>query len=272
VAAQTHTNYEIMVIDDGSTDETADLLSTWPHPLQVMHLPHHGRPEPLRNVGLAAAKGEIVAFLDDDDQWQPDYLARQSAHFEANPAVGLAYCDARFLSADGRLSTPRLEPETKDGAKLLDNLLGGWAAHPSIITFRRALLDVTGPIDETIFTQGDYDFLLRLAYHTTPVCTPEPLAILQRDERGLSVQRDRLHYENAITVHNRFTSSHPLTKRQQRLSRRCRARWHNHLAQFDLAERRKTAARTHFRQALSLWPVQRRAWLGLLQSLTLRAA
>jgi glycosyltransferase involved in cell wall biosynthesis len=89
IFAQSHRPLELIVVDGGSTDGTLDLLAAYPGPLQVLI---HAEPGAAagRNIGLAAAQGQFVAFLDADDLWQPDKLARQLARFAARPELQLS--------------------------------------------------------------------------------------------------------------------------------------------------------------------------------------
>src|SRR4051812_3217208 len=97
--AQTHPPLEVIVVDDGSTDDTAEILQTYGGRIRAMRQANAGVAA-ARNAGLAAASGRYVGFLDSDDVWAPDKLARQLAVFDAQPALGLVHCGLERTDAN----------------------------------------------------------------------------------------------------------------------------------------------------------------------------
>ena len=105
VLAQTFTDFELLAIDDGSKDGTADILKSIRDPrLRVIHQTNRGISES-RNRGIEAARGDIVAFLDGDDLWLPSRLARDVAIFAAEPGVGITFWNFRRFSEEGEYPT-----------------------------------------------------------------------------------------------------------------------------------------------------------------------
>lgn len=264
VAAQSLRDYEVIVVDDGSTDRTREMVAR--RDVTLIALAHGGRPERCRNAAFAVARGELIALLDDDDLWAPDYLERQLERFDREPSIGLCYCDVRYLYPDGTLSAPRLEPEHRDGGRLLDHLLDGLSLFPSMLIFRRALLARCGPIAEYIPSRGDHEFLLRIAYHARAVCTPIPLVTLRRDPGGVAASLGLIHYFSAIDNFERFLATHPLDPRRRLLARRALARFDTHLGLALLATGAPARARRRFVRSLRRWPLQRTAWRALAGS------
>ena len=104
VLAQTFTDFELLAIDDGSTDGTADILESIRDPrLRVIHQINRGISE-TRNRGIEEARGDIIAFLDGDDIWLPSRLARDVAIFAAEPDVGVTFWNFRRFSEEGEYS------------------------------------------------------------------------------------------------------------------------------------------------------------------------
>jgi glycosyltransferase involved in cell wall biosynthesis len=103
VLAQTYGDLEVVVVDDGSTDDTPQVLAAFQDPrLHVIRTRNHGK-SAARNRGLDEARGRYIAFLDADDRWRPRKLERQLAVLEQEPDVGLVFCDFLRFDAEGAL-------------------------------------------------------------------------------------------------------------------------------------------------------------------------
>ncbi len=100
IFAQTHPDYEVIVIDDGSTDGTPELMQRWPQ-VRYVYQQNQGLNAALDHA-LALARGTYIALLAADDTWTPDRLARQVPILEAQPQVGLVYGDAMVIDEESR--------------------------------------------------------------------------------------------------------------------------------------------------------------------------
>jgi glycosyltransferase involved in cell wall biosynthesis len=97
VLAQTVPAHEIIVADDGSTDDTAAVVAAYGDRVRYLALPHRGQPAATRNAGIRAATGVLLAFLDSDDLFLPDKLARQIAALAQTPAAGVVYSNGLYF-------------------------------------------------------------------------------------------------------------------------------------------------------------------------------
>ncbi len=263
VLAQTYQDFELIVADDGSTDDTAIQISSFGDRLRYLPLVHSGRPEDVRNAGIVTAQGELIAFLDDDDRWHEDKLSRQVAIFDKDQTVGMVYCDVQFILADDSLSPPALPAWQKHSIDVFDRLLADCFIHPSTVMVKRRLFEEIGLFEKRFYSQADYYFWLQVA-HTTPVrCLPESLTLARRHPSNISETRNLRHYQCAIDVLAHLEATLPLTRRQQFIVRRTLARWHTHVG-LALRPAKPNIARQHFLRSLRLNPFQRRAWLALL--------
>ena len=104
ILAQSYRPIEVVVIDDGSTDKTPEVVTAYGDRLRYFRQAHSGAPQ-ARNFGLGLAQGEFIAFLDADDLWHPEKLARQMARFEARPELDLCITHLQ------RFWIPQLEQE-----------------------------------------------------------------------------------------------------------------------------------------------------------------
>lgn len=171
VLAQTYPAIEIIVVDDGSTDDTAAMLEQYAGRLTYIRQANQGGTA-ARNAGLRAASGEYLTFLDHDDLMLPTKIERQVQMLNARPEIGLVHCRWHFIDQDGnRLDKIGVLPE----GDVLKRLVCGcflWSGGPLI---RRQCLDKVGLFDEAIWS-SDWDMWMRIAQAGYPFgCVQEPL-------------------------------------------------------------------------------------------------
>lgn len=171
VLMQDYPNQELIVIDDGSTDGTADLVRSYENRLQLITQQNQGAAV-ARNAGLAAARGEYIAFIDSDDCWLPGKLSAQVAYLQAHPDIGVVF--ARWQTwkpePDGRFVRPPIEEPACDGEPeivpersgwLYNRLLFGSMLHTITVMARRTLIDQVGRFEPQLKRGQDYDYWLR---------------------------------------------------------------------------------------------------------------
>jgi glycosyltransferase involved in cell wall biosynthesis len=194
VLVQQGCDFELVVVDDGSTDDTAAVLAHYGDAVRVVRQRNQGL-SAARNAGLRAARGEFVAFLDADDWWLPGKLAPQLALLRARPEVGFCSCAARVEDPDGRLLN--LWPAPRWEGPFLVHLFGSAAdvaGSGSAVVARRALFGRVGGFDESLRSLEDIDMWMRLAAVTDYACLDEPLVVILKRpgsmSRNLEVMRD----------------------------------------------------------------------------------
>ena len=176
VLAQTFTDFEVLVIDDGLKDDTAPVVASYNDPrLRYLPQPENRGVSAARNRGLREARGPFIAFLDDDDEWLPEKLARQVTLFRRSPPdVGLIYTGVENVLSDGRR---RIQAATARGdlsrTLLVKNVLHGAASNGMM---RRQIITEIGFFDEHISAIEDYDYWLRLSRRYKIDCISEPLS------------------------------------------------------------------------------------------------
>ncbi len=162
VLAQTHGHLEVIVVDDASTTRVDDVVSAvaaGDSRVKLIRRDLNGGAAVARNTGLKQAQGDLIAFIDDDDRWDPVKLARQVAHLEADPNVGIVTCDHR-IEGEGSPSTPLLFRGAGhvDAEEMLwANFVGSF----SFVMVRRHLVEAELTIDETFACAEDWDLWLR---------------------------------------------------------------------------------------------------------------
>jgi len=168
VLAQTYSDVEIVVIDDGSTDGSPAMLREYGDRLRVHHQANCGNVGLVRNTGIDRSHGEFVAFLDQDDWWLPEKLALQVQAMRASDSIGLVHTAVTDFDDDGcsesGLLNPDAHPERITG-RCFEELLLGNPMYNSSVMVRRSALNEVGLCDLQIpgNTVQDYDLWLRLA-------------------------------------------------------------------------------------------------------------
>jgi hypothetical protein len=192
--AQTHRRREIIFVDDGSTDETAEILAPFRSRIRVIRREHGGLAA-ARNAGVAVADGDYLALLDADDLWTPDKLAVQLAVANRAPEAGLIACDGIEFHEDrvlrrGLLVGPlaaRLAASQLDlvsGRFHGQMLLGNPISCPAQVLIPRRVVEVTGAFGD--FEAQDYDYYLRIAQRFPVVLHRDSLARWRYRPDGLS--------------------------------------------------------------------------------------
>lgn len=184
VLAQTYRDVEVIVVDDGSTDQTQSILSRFGAPVRCIRQANQGVAV-ARNCGIHESRGRYVAFLDADDTWLPGKLERQVAALEAYPDC--AACYAAFTRVDWELRPIGISRSPRQAATLPDLLLNGNVIG-SICTvlIERELFDRVGGFDPQLSQCADWDMWIRLAVHTAFLYVDEPLVTYRQHEANMS--------------------------------------------------------------------------------------
>ncbi len=200
---QDYANKEIIVIDDGSTDDTAEVLSGFGSRISVMSQQNAGIAS-ARNAGIKAARGSLIAFLDSDDYWLPGKLRKQAEYLAAHPDVDAVYCawhewrpeslnelqiPAHWIEGSQR---PGIE-ESKSGM-LYNKLLQDCIILTSTLMLRRSTAEMVGPFDPGLRRGQDYDYWIRLSRVTPIHKLKAALALYRIHSESITHQPHRDNY------------------------------------------------------------------------------
>lgn len=174
VLAQTFQDFELIIVDDGSCDDTARIASSWKHPVRFLRQENRGV-SAARNRGIRASRGRLLAFLDSDDGWQPDKLARQVAFFEAHPAAAICQTDEIWIRRGVRVNPKNRH--RKPAGWIFEASLALCLVSPSAVMMRRELFDRVGLFDEELPACEDYDLWLRVSARYPIHLIEEPLVV-----------------------------------------------------------------------------------------------
>jgi GT2 family glycosyltransferase len=240
VLGQTYPRIELIIVDDGSTDETPEVLHQYGDRIKVLRQANAG-PAIARNRGIALAKGEIISFLDSDDQWLPTKLERQVESLQAvGPEVGCCLCNCSVRFANGRtrstFAIADTMPDRHTGIWLnpVEILLNRFVMFNQAVAIRREMLERVGYFDESLRFVEDYELSFRLALQGPWTIIRDELVIYHeaspgslakaalREESGLrqDLVRIRERMAAALEIHPGFATLRRAAQRELRRARR----------------------------------------------------
>ncbi len=187
VQQQNFSDFELIVINDGSTDRTLELLNTVTDSrLKIFSYSNGGLPT-ARNRGISRATGEFIAFLDADDLWTPDKLELQLAALQQHPEAGVAYSWTSFMEEkEGSLSFKPCDPVFFEGNVYANLLVGDFIYNGSNTLIRKQAIESTGEFDPTLKSCEDWDYWLRLAARWHFVVVPKHQILYRRSTGAMS--------------------------------------------------------------------------------------
>lgn len=173
VLTQEYRNFEIIVVDDGSTDNSREVITQFGDKVQYIHQKNAGL-SAARNTGIKASKGVLIGVLDADDMYESIFLSTLVVTLQENPDADGVYCGYQFVDHKNNL-LPQIEARPVDHDKLYDALLDGNFFVPESIFLRRYVYDNVGLFDETLRACEDWDVWLRVTKKYKIVHSPNIL-------------------------------------------------------------------------------------------------
>jgi cellulose synthase/poly-beta-1,6-N-acetylglucosamine synthase-like glycosyltransferase len=253
VLAQSFKDYELIVVDDGSEDETwTQLARLNDSRLQVLRIAHSGA-SVARNAGVSLARGELIAFLDSDDLWAQDFLTHTFEALQSAPAAGFAYTDyGIFDTTDTVVTTASLRPEEKINGRLFPRILGEDFICMGSLLFRRGCLERAGDFDPQMAPAEDWDMWLRITPFFDASYVDAPLLSIRFHSDNIS-QRPGVIQQANLRIMEKFRQQQPmLADRYQDVIRRNCLSYHKALARHTLRARQPTLTLKHLAQVLIL--------------------
>ena len=174
---QTFTDYEIVVCDDGSTDETPSILARYGDRIRVVRQPNRGLPA-ARNAAVANSRGELLALIDHDDQWLPNKLELAVTAIGADPGAVLLYSDMIIVNEAGEeFRRSPIGPDTAHAPTMDEMLARIWPITPSTVVMRRDAFDRAGGFCEQLICNEDIHFFPLMREQGHFIYLPERLVV-----------------------------------------------------------------------------------------------
>lgn len=253
VQQQTFTNWEILVVDDGSTDNTAGAVDSWIGPRVRYFRQNNKGLSAARNTGIAHAQAEYLAFLDADDEWEPTFLAVclgfLAIHTDQAGVYTLNYHidreSARLRQIGGVcVPTDRFQQRNLEG--------GFFPVHAAVV--RAAIVHEVGQFDTNLTSEEDWDLWLRVGKRHQMTCVPIPLASYRVSPNSMSRNAARMHANAMAVLGKYFGSSEPDLATGPDEMRKAYAFAHRNAAYRFIQQQEAALGWGHLKIAASLWP------------------
>jgi GT2 family glycosyltransferase len=175
VLYQTFTDYEVLVVDDGSEDATSEVLQPFRSRVKCIHHSKNLGVSAARNTGISASHSPLIAFLDSDDYWLPGKLAAQVSFFSEHPEAVACQTEELWIRKGVRVNP--MKKHLKPSGEIFEPSLKLCVVSPSAVVVKRTLLEDVGVFDKDFPVCEDYDLWLRISWKYPIWLIPEPLII-----------------------------------------------------------------------------------------------
>ncbi len=189
VMNQTYQDLEIIIVDDGSTDNTKEVLSKYDGKVRYFYQENRGV-SAARNIGIKESRGEFIAFLDSDDSWLGNKLEQQMKLFQYDPSVSLQYSYARYLDKANNIEFIRPKNVSKS---FKDFLYEDTVLPTSSVVLKKSVLEEVGMFDEGLPGIEDYDLWLRCSRKFKIGFIPETLVLKNNSSSNLSFNHSKMY-------------------------------------------------------------------------------
>jgi glycosyltransferase involved in cell wall biosynthesis len=187
---QTYANIEVILVDDGSTDNSLEIASQYSNSVQILTQSNQGV-NAARNLGIAKSRGDLIALCDSDDYWEPHKLEMQINKFHEDFSTGLVYCDILTINLEGKKTAHKRALHSGDiSLKFIEKPTQALIVNgPSTAVFKRDLVHPKLLFDPILRGNGeDWDFFRRLSQLTAVKYVAEPLVIVREHGQNRSAR------------------------------------------------------------------------------------
>lgn len=218
VFGQTYQDFEILVVDDGSTDDTESVARSFGNRIVYLKQENRGAGA-ARNHGIRKAQGRYVAFLDSDDLWCPSKLAEQIPLLDRDPEIGLVYSDWAVRSQDREVNPSYLKDLSPASGYVFEALVQSGFILTSGTVVRRSCLEEVGYFDEGLSVGEDLDLWLRICYRWKVGFVNKPLLTKRNRNGNLSSDLEKTAVERIVLFRKTLRTFQDMPRSSQRLVR-----------------------------------------------------
>jgi glycosyltransferase involved in cell wall biosynthesis len=211
VLAQTFDAYELIVVDDGSEDNTAEILNNFSNKIRIIRQPNKGV-SAARNLGIKSSSGQFIALLDSDDLWLPEKLNQQISFFRNNPDAMICQTQEIWIRNGKRVNPCKYHK--KLSGMIFEPSLSLCLVSPSAVMFKRELLEMVGLFDESLYACEDYDLWLRVSL-AFPIYLIDEALIIKRGGHSDQLSRHSMLDKYRIEAIKKLLNQNLLTSEQR---------------------------------------------------------
>lgn len=249
---QTYKNIEIIVVDDGSIDDTGEVVKNY----EIKYLRKaNGGPASARNVGIKEARGEYIAFLDADDLWLPEKLQEQIDFAANNKSMGLVHSDVITKYSNGETKIKRKGKDNYCRNEFYNLFMGNFITNSSVLAPKRHF-EVFGSFDESpdLIANEDYDMWLRIASKHDIAYINKPLVVYRIHDQGISRDPKRAYLGEKRVIERNLVNFGKDFPKIERLYRKRMSKLFFNFGYEYFSNSHFNEARTQFLTSLSYQP------------------
>ncbi|MDO8140583.1 MAG: glycosyltransferase [Candidatus Brocadiales bacterium] len=206
ILAQTYHSYEVIVVDDGSTDITREALHPFMQKIKYIRFEYNKGLPTARNAGIQSAQGKYIAFIDADDLWLPDKLETDVGYFQQHPEVSMVFSKHINIDDRGCVIDGNIRKQLPYGNIFIPLYMEQNFIISSSVVVRKEVFETAGLFDERFFNCQDWDMWLRIAFHFKAVGINKTLVKYRHNPHSLSKNRNNVLKYQKIVIDKIYTA------------------------------------------------------------------